>query len=101
MEFATNNISNNLKIKMGGQFTFADNQKFKGILELLGQDGLRSLELDFSGVTFIDSAGLGMLLLLRDQCQNRHIPVSIHSAHGQVEKVFLISKFDQLFAMHS
>jgi len=89
-----------LRITLKGQFTFAENHQFKRILELTQQPGVQFLEIDFADVDFIDSAGLGMLLLLRDECQNRHIPISIHSAQGQVEKIFMISKFDQLFSIH-
>lgn len=99
MDFTIQSNNSGIRVKLSGQFTFTDNQKFKHVLELLNQEGLRFLELDFSGVTFIDSAGLGMLLLLRDNCQNKHISVSLHSAQGQVAKVFMISKFDQLFSI--
>ncbi|MFW0777081.1 MAG: STAS domain-containing protein [Rickettsiales bacterium] len=100
MEYKVQHKDNNIRVLFSGQLTFADNQKFKEMLSLLDQDGLKFFELDFTDTSFIDSAGLGMLLLLRDQCQNKHINISIHSAHGQVEKVFMISKFDQLFAMN-
>lgn len=99
MELAIHNNGNSVTVKLSGQFTFTDNQKFKHILELVDTPELRSLGLDFAGVTFIDSAGLGMLLLLRDRCQDKHISVSIHSPHGQVHKVLMISKFDQLFSI--
>jgi anti-anti-sigma factor len=92
---------NGSRIAISQQFTFADNHKFKQIMDLTKQENLQFLELDFAKVDFIDSAGLGMLLLLRDECQNRHIPISIHSAHGQVEKIFMISKFDQLFSIQT
>lgn len=99
MEFAIQNHTDTVTVKISGQFTFNDNQRFKHILELADTPALRSFVLDFSTVTFIDSAGLGMLLLLRDKCQDKHISVSIISPHGQVEKVLLISKFDQLFTI--
>lgn len=101
MDFASSHLNNELKILLSGQLTFSDAQKFKQVLELATQDGMRAVTLDFLNVTFIDSAGLGMLLLLRDQCQNKHIPVSIAGAQGQVEKIFMISKFDQLFSIHN
>jgi stage II sporulation protein AA (anti-sigma F factor antagonist) len=89
------------QIVISGQLTFADSQKFKQILDALPEVPPRSLTLDFRGTDFIDSAGLGMLLLLRDECQTRNIPLSITSASGQVLKIFLISKFDQLFTLRS
>lgn len=101
MEFTSSQQDKKLRLILSGQFTFTDNQKFKQIVGLVDGNGLRSVEIDFAGIDFIDSAGLGMLLLLRDSCQNRNIPISIHSAHGQVEKIFMISKFDQLFSIQS
>ncbi|NBX03589.1 MAG: anti-sigma factor antagonist [Alphaproteobacteria bacterium] len=91
---------NNAKtIRMSGQFTFPDNPKFKSILIMAKEGGFHNLTLDFMGVTFIDSAGLGMLLLLRDQCAEKQIRVSIAGAQGQVAKIFSISNFDRLFSM--
>lgn len=80
-----------------GQFTFQDSQKFRNILSLLDTDDVQQMEIDFSETHFIDSAALGMLLMLRDNCLNKHIPLSLHSLHGQVKAVFSISKFDELF----
>ena len=97
MDYTSRYENNVLHFELSGQLTFSDNQKFKEIIESLNQVGIRALEMDFSGITFIDSAGLGMLLLLRDNCNERHIPITIISPVGQVQKVFQISKFDQLF----
>ncbi len=87
------------KVTLSGQFTFMDNQKFKEVIEIGRGDQVKYLELDFAAVEFIDSAGLGMLLLLREECQDRNISLSIHSARGQVAKIFAISRFEQLFSM--
>lgn len=84
---------------LSGQFTSADNMKFKRILDMLTEVTGTSVTLDFAGIDFIDSAGLGMLLLLRDLCQTRNLPLTITSARGQVQKIFLISRFDQLFTL--
>ena len=88
-----------MQVLLSGQFTFADNFKFKQILELLEDAQVKALTLHFGGIDFIDSAGLGMLLLMRDECQIRSVALSIIATHGQVQKIFTISKFDQLFSM--
>lgn len=85
-----------MRIALTGKFTYSDGQKFRNALDEIGPE-TQSLELDFANVEFIDSAGLGMLLVLRDMCHNKNISVTLRSVHGQVEKVFAISKFDQLF----
>ena len=89
---------NGMLICLSGQFTFNETQQFKAIAEYARTPGIRFIEIDFAGVDFIDSAGLGMLLMLRDECIKSDIALSLHSARGQVEKIFNLSKFDQLFS---
>ena len=98
MEFAAEAHNNAKRVMLSGQFTFADNQKFRQVMELVGE-GVKSIELNFSGVDFIDSAGLGMLLLFRDECRKRHVDIALSSARGQVEMIFKLSRFEQLFSI--
>lgn len=99
MDYSTATSGQVTNIKLTGQFTFSDTQKFKNILDLVTEGQVKSISLNFSDITFIDSASMGMLLLLRDECQARNISLNIHSPQGQVEKIFTISKFDQLFSI--
>lgn len=99
MEYAISNQNQKLEVHLSGQLTFADHQKFKHIIEVMAAAKPEVLEMHFASVDFIDSAGLGMLLLLRDQCQNQNISLFLHSVRGQVEKIFIISRFDQLFTL--
>lgn len=84
---------------LSGQFTLTDSDAFKEIMEQVGQHKPRAIIIDFSDVDFIDSAGLGMLLLMRDTCQGKNISISLKSTQGQVKKIFGISRFDQLFTV--
>ncbi|MDX2112234.1 MAG: STAS domain-containing protein [Alphaproteobacteria bacterium] len=101
MDYQKHTTSNGIKFELSGTFTFADHQIFKTILEHVDEAGIHQIELDMAAVTFIDSAALGMLLLLRDRCQSTHTPIIISRAQGQTEKVMRISKFDQLFTLRS
>ena len=99
MEFKIDTSSKTTAVKLAGQFTFDDTHKFKNILNLVLENKTKSLNLDFEDITFVDSACMGMLLLLRDECEVRNISLNLHSPKGQVEKVFTISKFDELFSI--
>jgi len=99
MDFSIEGQGDEKRVVLSGNFTFADNQKFKQMMAALGKTPVKAVTLDFAAVEFIDSGALGMLLLFRDDCQSRQIPMSIHAAHGQVKKIFMLSKFDQLFSM--
>jgi len=98
MDYTVTDMGTQKRIEMAGRFTFADNQKFRKIIGMLSGDASSAIAFDFAGVEFIDSAGLGMMLLFRDECMKRKVALSISGACGQVEKIFKISKFDQIFS---
>jgi anti-anti-sigma factor len=68
------------------------------IIELL-QLPIRALQLDLSGVTFIDSSGLGMLILARRQAELHGVALTLEGVPAQVERVLdatgLASTFDR------
>ena len=100
MDYIVNPHDGGTSVQMSGQFTFADTHNFKTIIDLVTNNQVKAFSLDFANLTFIDSAGMGILLLLRDECLVHKIPLSIHSTQGQVKKIFHISKFDQLFSIY-
>ncbi len=99
MDYNISESGNLTLVKMSGQFTFSDINKFKNILDLVMQNKTRAISLNLADVTFIDSSSMGMLLLLRDECEHNNISLTLNSPQGQVEKIFHISKFYQLFSI--
>lgn len=87
------------EVTMKGKFTFADHKEFKSILALLGENKVNSIVLHFSGVEFIDSAALGILLLTRDETLKHSKSLTITNPVGQVKKMFEISRFYELFSI--
>jgi len=63
----------------------------------LEQESVKLVRVDFSETEYIDSAALGMLLLLRRHCRDTGRVVSLTGAHGMVADVLRIAKFDTLF----
>jgi anti-sigma B factor antagonist len=47
-------------------------------VELLGGDGVGRLDIDLSGVTFIDSSGLSVLVYLKGRCDERKVALTLH-----------------------
>jgi len=100
MDFSIKDQGDEKQIALSGTFTFADNKKFKQMMAAINDKYIKTVALDFAAVEFIDSGALGMLLLFRDECLSKHITVSLRAAQGQVDKIFKIAKFDQLFSVH-
>jgi len=54
---------------------------------------------DLSQVDYVDSSGLGVLLLLRERVDNDPQRVHLHGLRGQPKAVLTMSQFDKLFKM--
>jgi anti-anti-sigma factor len=52
---------------------------------------------DLSRAEYIDSSGLGMLLMLREHAGGDRSDVRIANATGEVRDILAISNFDRLF----
>lgn len=99
MECHIETTGNSLLARLSGQFIFSDHAKFKSILTAGSDEAIKQIRIDFAKVEFIDSAGLGMLLLLRDTCDKHKKSLILAHPTGQVKKVFDISKFEHLFTI--
>lgn len=97
MEFAMQHAAGQCEVTLSGRFLFSDNQTFKEIITMAEAGEIESISVNLAGVTFMDSAALGMLLLLRDRTDARGIRLVLRQPAGQVCKVFEVSRFHQLF----
>lgn len=83
-------------ITLSGNFTFEAHRDFKeATTSALAHEGLTELELDFAAVDYLDSAALGMLLLLNERAGGRKI--SLVNCHGTVRAVLDIANFSKIF----
>ena len=85
------------KVNISGKFTFTDHLEFKKILSIFEQENIAFLEVNLSEVTFVDSAALGLLLLVRDESEKHSVKLTVFKPQGQVQKMFKISRFYELF----
>jgi HptB-dependent secretion and biofilm anti anti-sigma factor len=86
-------------ISMSGEFTFTDHAPFKQMVSEIFATSGKSVVLDLSKLEFIDSAGLGMLLLARDEAKKNHRELILRSPGGQVKRMFGVTKFNTLFTV--
>lgn len=85
-------------IKLTGRFDFNTHREFRGAYEpLIGDAGVRSVVVDFSGVDYLDSSALGMLLMLRDKLGGANKEVALTGVRGNVKQVLDIANFGKLF----
>jgi anti-anti-sigma factor len=87
-------------IHMSGRFDFNVHRDFKGAYDpLLQQKDINSLEIDLSGVEYLDSSALGMLLLLRERAAAEGKEVVLCKPGSTVLQILDIANFAKLFTI--
>jgi anti-anti-sigma factor len=84
-----------VELSLEGRFTFTDHDAFRHLIEELTALAPSALSVDLSNVTYLDSAAVGMLLLLRerfDPCR-----IVLKGATGSIKELIRIAKLATLF----
>lgn len=86
-------------IRLSGRLTFAENTLFRRVVDDLEQSGCDQVVIDLEALNYIDSAGMGMLLVARDLTAARGGRVALSNAAGQVARMLRLSRFDDFFTV--
>lgn len=99
MQFQLKRTEQELSVTCEGRFTFADHHAFREVVEEVSSNPPAVLIFNVNNVDFVDSAGLGMLLIANNACNENDTDVVIRGATGQVEKMVRIAKFGDLMTI--
>lgn len=83
-------------ITVGGRFDFSTHAAFRAACDSELVKGAR-VKVDLRRVDYLDSAALGMLLLLREQEGRRAEKVVLEVSSKEVAGILKVAAFDQLF----
>ena len=88
-------------VGLSGRFTFGDHTAFRDVLtnQVETITNGEQLTFDLSGVEFVDSAALGMLLLARETANRNAGGIVLRGATGQVQRMLDVSRFNLLFTI--
>ncbi len=88
------------RIKLVGRFDFNSHREFRAAYEpLMDNAEVRTLVVDLTGVDYLDSSALGMLLMVRDKAGSANKAILLANAQSGVKQVLDIANFSKLFKM--
>lgn len=91
---------NTVTLRPQGRFDFNCFREFRtSYEEALAQNGVKYILVDLQQVQYIDSAALGILLLLRDKAAPLGIKVELANLQGTVKDVLEIANFHKVFTI--
>lgn len=88
-----------IEVTLHGRITYSDHPSFRNVIAQIRDSAAQRVVFEMGDVEFIDSAGLGMLLMVRDTASQKKAEVVLRRPRGQVERIFASSKFDTLFTV--
>jgi anti-anti-sigma factor len=93
---AKTDVSSRTTVTIRGKFNFACYDEFQRVI---GSQTSTHYTVDLSAVEYIDSAALGMLLLLRERVGEDRNRVVLKTGKGQPAEVLKLANFGTLFTM--
>ena len=80
-----------------GSWTFRDYEEYTKIINKIKTTSSKKFVIDLDECDFIDSAGLGMLVIANDEMIAKNIKPVIRNARGRLKDVFYAARFDTLY----
>lgn len=99
MDFKTTNTGDATEVRLTGRLEFTDHDKLHELVDLLGQTSTRRFVLDLSVLEFVDSAGLGMLLILQEEAESREMKMVIRGPVGDVRRSIELARLSEIITI--
>jgi len=99
LKITTRVESPTVALDLSGRLSVLDRSLYERVNSLL-DEGLRDFILDLSDVSYIDSFGLGQLVVIWTSIQNRSGRVRILRPSERVRTLLQITKLDKVFEIH-
>ncbi len=100
MQYSSQATSNGgIKYSISGQLSAQHHSVFRALLKELEGMTFSQCTLNLEALEFIDSGGLGLLLLANDMCKKRGGILVLEGAAGNVLKILTLSHFQKIMTM--
>ncbi len=96
MDYKINNNGGSATVVFSGDITFSENVSFRQLLKDIAEQQVESCVFDLSSVDMVDSAGLGMFLIAREQAETAGWKLSGSGAQGHVASMLKLTKLSDL-----
>ena len=96
MDYAIDIREQEALVRMTGRLTFNDHAKLRALIREMLQNSVKRQILDLANLEFVDSAGIGMLLIAREELSNLDKQFILRKAGGQVKRVLTVAQHGKL-----
>jgi anti-anti-sigma factor len=88
-------------IQMHGKFTIEDVNLFKEKTAPLVKDPVKTILVNFVDLKYIDSSGIGALILLMNTAKNLNVDLILYNIQKEIQSIFKIAYLDKFFHINT
>jgi anti-anti-sigma factor len=97
MDYRIDSNGTQTRVTIAGRLTFSDHGKVRNLIQEMVNSTAKRVVLDLSKLDFVDSSGLGMLLVAREELVQSRKSFVLRGAQGQVKRVLAVAQLDKVF----
>ena len=88
-------------VDIRGRLCFSDHALFREVIAAFDRPAGERLIFDLGALEFIDSSGLGMLIIARDEAKKRQLAFEIENVRAEVKRLMDMARFDRHFTIRA
>ena len=101
MQVTSSVNSSTFEAHLSDRLSFADNGAFRKLIDEMLNSKARHWVFDLSGLTSVDSAGLGMFIIAMETAKKAGLSLVLRSPTGHVKNLIELSKMDKLISVEN
>ncbi|MCX8507105.1 MAG: STAS domain-containing protein [Alphaproteobacteria bacterium] len=101
MEFELRNTDSILEVNLSGRMEFTDHIRFRELINSISNERSKSIVFNLSNLDFIDSSGLGMLIIANSIARQNKLNFSLRSPKEMVKRILEVAKFHTIAAIEA
>ena len=97
MRLETYKSNDRFEAEISDKLTSSDLSNFRELLSEIKQCPCKVIVLDLNNLDWIDSAGLGMLILAKELADKEELELVLRSPRGHVKSLLELGRFEKIF----
>jgi anti-anti-sigma factor len=97
MSFDVSKQGDKITVRFDGTLNFTSNEGFRAALDQVGKLGGREVVFDLANLAHIDSVGLGLLYIAKEDFEGLGLSLSLASPKGNVQRLLQLTDASQTF----
>ena len=86
-------------LHLSDSLIYSEGPEFRRHLNRLINASIRTLAIDLQHLTYMDSSGLGMLLVAGNECRTHSIALTLHRPTGTIESLLRLTNCYERFTV--